>query len=199
LGSINNNIKINDKTLTTWAQILELAPNTVLLFKNGQTGLVSYQERIVNVFKKNNIDETRIIFEPSSPKNEYLNVFNRIDIALDPFPVGGGTTTHETLMMSVPLISLCGNRLAHRGSASILQITGLGELVANNESEYISKAIDLIHSPNLILHYKSTIHDKYLNSPATDTVNFAQDFLVALKLLWQKILIERTFEIGTLK
>jgi predicted O-linked N-acetylglucosamine transferase (SPINDLY family) len=134
----------------------------------------------------NGIDSSRITFEPPSPKSEYLKTFNRIDIALDPFPFAGATTTHETLMMSVPLITLSGKRSPHRSGESILSNANLPELIAYSKEEYINKIIELINDPVRITNYKQTIRETYLNSPATDMEGFAKDFFSGLEELWGK-------------
>ena len=110
LGSLNNSIKINKEVIRVWSLILSKTPQSKLLFKNINVQDLHYQAKILQMFVDTGIEPSRITFELPSPKSEYLQTFNRIDIALDPFPFAGATTTHETLMMSVPLITLSGKR-----------------------------------------------------------------------------------------
>jgi predicted O-linked N-acetylglucosamine transferase (SPINDLY family) len=185
-GSFNNSIKINKQVIIIWAEILKQVPNSKLLFKNTHLTSKFYQAKILKEFKLAGIESERIILELPSEKHEYLSSFKKIDIALDPFPVGGGTTTHETLMMSVPVITLRGVRLGHRSSESILSCCGLYELIANNKDEYVKKAVNLAQNPDRILEYKKQIREQYLQSPVTDMKTFAKDFFLSIKSLWLK-------------
>jgi predicted O-linked N-acetylglucosamine transferase (SPINDLY family) len=186
LGSLNNSIKINKEVIRIWSLILSKTPQSKLLFKNFNVQYLEYQRQILQMFVENGVDQSRIIFELPSPKSEFLKTFNTIDIALDPFPLTGGTTTHETLMMSVPLVTLAGKRAPHRVGESILSSANLPELIAYSKDEYINKIIELINDPVRIINYKQTIREIYLNSPATDMEGFAQDFFYGLKELWGK-------------
>ena len=186
LGSLNNSIKINQEVLRVWSLILSETPQSKLLFKNINVTSLQYQTKILQIFMNNGIDSSRITFELPSPKSEYLKTFNRIDIALDPFPFAGATTTHETLMMSVPLVTLSGKRAPHRSGESILSNANLPELIAYSKEEYVNKIIELINNPVRITNYKQTIRETYLNSPATDMAGFAKDFFSGLEELWGK-------------
>jgi protein O-GlcNAc transferase len=186
LGSLNNSIKINKEVIRVWSLILSKTPQSKLLFKNINVQDLHYQAKILQMFVDTGIEPSRITFELPSPKSEYLKTFNRIDIALDPFPLTGGTTTHETLMMSVPLITLAGKRAPHRVGESILSNANLPELIAYSRDDYINKIIELINDPVRIINYKQTIREIYLNSPAADMKGFAQDFFYGLKDLWTK-------------
>lgn len=186
LGSLNNSIKINKEVIHAWSLILSRTSQSKLLFKNFKVTSLQYQTKILQIFMDNGIDPSRIIFEASSPKSEYLKTFNRIDIALDPFPLAGGTTTHETLMMSVPLVTLAGKRAPHRVGESILSNANLPELIAYSKEEYITKIIELINDPVRIINYKQTIREIYLNSPAADMEGFAEEFFDGLEELWGK-------------
>ncbi len=186
LGSLNNSIKINKEVIRAWSLILSKTPQSKLLFKNINVDKVLYQAKILQMFVDNGIDSSRITFELPSHKSEYLKTFNKIDIALDPFPLAGNTTTHETLMMSVPLVTLAGKRSPHRSGESILSNANLPELIAYSKEEYINKIIELINDPVRITNYKQTIREIYLNSPATDMKGFAKDFFYGLEELWGK-------------
>ena len=188
LGSFNHSMKINREVLEAWAEILNSVPKSVLLMSNHSVFSAHYRKKILNFFGDHGVNKARIEFENPSDKYAYFQRFNKIDIALDAFPFTGSTTTHETLMMSIPLISINGNKCAHRNSASILYFSKLDELIAIDQTDYINKLIQLANSPERIIHYKSSIREKYLNSAAADMKSYSKDFFNGLRYLWnQKI------------
>jgi len=184
LASLNHAMKINQSVFETWAEILNRTPQSRLLLKNHLALDTLYQKRIYEIFAKHNVAKDRLIFENISSKEDYLKRLTKIDISLDTFPFGGNTTTHETLMMSVPVISLAGKRVAHRSGESILNNAGLSELISSDRSDYINKAVDLINNPQKITDYKKRIRKQYLNSPAADIEGFSEEFFQVLKQLF---------------
>jgi predicted O-linked N-acetylglucosamine transferase (SPINDLY family) len=185
LASLNSAIKINNNSLKTWAKILSLTPQSKILIKNHKAGDPDYQRRIYEIFQNENVDRQRILCEGMSVKGEFLKIFNKIDISLDPFPLGGNTTTHETLMMSVPIIAIKGKRVAHRGGESILNNAGLSELISLDKDDYITKTVNLINDPARIISYKKSIRKQYLESAATDIEEFSLEFFTVLKNLFE--------------
>jgi protein O-GlcNAc transferase len=188
LGSFNHSMKINREVLEAWAHILNSVPKSVLFMSNHSAFSANYRKKILDFFGDHGVDKERIEFENPSDKNAYFQRFNKIDIALDTFPFTGSTTTHETLMMSIPLISINGNKFAHRSSADVLHFSKLDELIAIDQTDYINKLILLANSPERIIHYKSSIRERYLNSAAADMKSFSKEFFNGLRYLWnQKI------------
>ena len=53
-----------------------------------------------------------------------------IDLMLDTFPQNGGITTLDALLMGVPVVTLLGERVPGRASASMLTTLGLSDLVS---------------------------------------------------------------------
>ena len=181
LASLNSAIKINNTVLKTWAKILSLTPQSKILIKNHKAGDSDYQRRIYQIFQNEDVDRQRILFEDMSSKGEFFKILNKIDICLDPFPLGGNTTTHETLMMSVPIIAIKGKRVAHRGGESILNNARLSELISLDKDDYITKTVNLINDPAKIISYKKSIRKQYLESAAADTESFSLEFFTVLK------------------
>ena len=66
-----------------------------------------------------------------------------MDVALDPIPYGGATTTAEALWMGVPVVSLQGEGMVGRLSASLLHHAGLGQWIADNADAYVGIAKNL--------------------------------------------------------
>ncbi|MFM7457920.1 MAG: hypothetical protein ACKO3R_04580 [bacterium] len=187
-GSFNNCNKINPTVIETWSKILKLVPESNILISNFALVDPDYKLELIKSFKKLGIDESRLEFELPEDKAAHLLRFSKIDIALDTFPFNGGTTTHETLMMSVPLIAIEGDRWASRMSANVLMIANLPELIAKDQQDYINKIVNLARSTEQIIYYKETIREKYLNSPAADMKSFSNNFAKGIKNIWNQYL-----------
>ena len=69
-----------------------------------------------------------------------LQLYSEIDVALDPIPYGGATTTAEALWMGVPVVALAGNGMVGRLSASLLIHGGKSDWVARDLDGYVSIA-----------------------------------------------------------
>lgn len=143
-GSFNKFSKVTEKTIKCWASILNAVENSKIILKSDCFSDKAFQNRVHDIFSKYAIGKSRILLMEKTPEqNKHLETYNRIDIALDPFPYNGTTTTCEALWMGVPVITLLGNTHAGRVGSSILRQTGLGEWCAESTNDYIETAIKL--------------------------------------------------------
>ena len=78
---------------------------------------------------------------------EHLQKYGHFDIALDPIPTGGCTTTCEALWMGVPTITLAGSHYVSRMSTAVLTGASLPEWIASDQPGYIKLACE--HAANL--------------------------------------------------
>lgn len=178
----NNLMKVSPRVLETWVKILKQVPNSRLHLKSHPFDDPIVVNKYTKFFMERGIEEERIILEPyDTDRTKYMLKYNEVDIALDPYPVGGGTTTNDLLYMGIALISLEGKRMCHRISSSMLKLIDCNELIAMNEEEYIQKAVDLANDTSRIDLYKKTLREKYLNSPQVNSYQFSQDFIKACK------------------
>ena len=140
-GSCNNIAKINSDVINTWAQILKKVKNSRLLLKHRAFDNDSHREHIASLFAKAGISRECIIFRGFTPnKEDYLNVYNEIDIALDPFPFGGGTVSYEAIWMGVPVLTIAGSNIMGRLSGSLMHQLGLRDWVIETNKQYILTA-----------------------------------------------------------
>jgi predicted O-linked N-acetylglucosamine transferase (SPINDLY family) len=118
--------------------------------------------------------------------NEHLNLYNRVDIALDTFPYNGTTTTCEALWMGVPVVTLAGESHRSRVGVSILKSIGLDELITDNTDAYVTKVLALAGDVEALVKLSVTIRDKVKHSPLTDAEQFTRTLEEAYRDIWQK-------------
>ena len=124
-------------------------------------------------------ERIRIVHAPGVAP--YMAELSSIDILLDPFPYNGGTVTMEAFWMGVPVITLMGESYLSRVGASLYRQVGLDDaLVAENEADYVNKAVGLAGTPVELAQYHATLRDLMMSSTIGDTGAFAEDFLAAL-------------------
>ncbi len=106
-GSINNPCKLNEPLLRLWAGAMLAIDNSRLLV---QTISPEHSARITEWMGRMGIGADRLDFVGRQPRAEYLRLYDRIDLGLDPLPYNGITTTLDALWMGVPVVSLAGQR-----------------------------------------------------------------------------------------
>lgn len=76
------------------------------MLKNFKLDHAAVQERLTAAFDANGIPKSRLTMKESAGgQRHHFQMYNEIDIALDPFPYAGTTTTCDALYMSVPVIT----------------------------------------------------------------------------------------------
>ena len=121
----------------------------------------------------------------------HLRSYREIDIALDPFPYNGGTTTVEALYMGVPVLVRAGDRyVAHMGE-SILHNAGLPDWIAANEADYPLLAATKAGDIAALSEVRAGMRARMLASPLFDAPRFARNFEDALRGMWRVWCAER--------
>jgi predicted O-linked N-acetylglucosamine transferase (SPINDLY family) len=109
-----------------------------------------------------------------------------VDVALDPFPYHGTTTTCEALWMGVPVISLQGDRHACRVGASLLHAVGHPEWIANDENAYVTIARQLAANPSALSATRAALRGEMQRSVLLDHAGQSSRFAAALRACWQE-------------
>jgi hypothetical protein len=138
-GSCNNLGKVTDAVLALWGRILQAVPHSRLLIEGKNLDNVDFATRFRERCASLGLDPDRLDLVALHTDNQYLT-YHRIDIALDPFPLTGGTTTLDVLWMGVPLVSMVGASFKSRMGTGILTYLGRTEWLAESPEQYIEIA-----------------------------------------------------------
>ena len=185
-GCFNNLTKVNDKVVALWTKVLNAIPNSRLLLKANQFRDQLARESIIQRFAAHGIDSKRISLEESEDRQKYFAAYNKIDIALDPFPFTGGTTSIESLWMGVPLVTLAGNSLISRQGVGVLMNAGLPDWIAEDEEEYVAKAVLFASDLDKLASLRAGLRSQVLASPLFEAPRFAQNIEDALLEMWNQ-------------
>jgi predicted O-linked N-acetylglucosamine transferase (SPINDLY family) len=190
-GCFNNSNKITDEVVAAWCAIMHRVPGSSIYLKTSNLSDQLTLDAFRAKFSRNGIEAERVECFPSFPsKYDHLMTYGEVDLALDPFPYNGTTTTFESLWMGVPMIGLAGEVHAARVGHSILTGMGLGELVADSEAEYIDKAVALALDHERVADYRSRTRQMLRSSPLMDGKGFAASMETAYFDMWKHALAE---------
>jgi protein O-GlcNAc transferase len=143
-GSFNKLAKISPTTIALWANVLAAVPQSRLLIKTKPLAEIETQNALAARFAAHGIGAERLDLLAWDPDDRgHLGVYGRVDIALDPIPYNGTTTTCESLWMGVPVITLAGRSHAGRVGASLLTSAGMADLICDTPEQYVARAVAL--------------------------------------------------------
>ena len=177
IGSFNDLSKISTNTLALWAKVLDALPEGKLLLKTSELADARNRQRILNQMAAHGIGAQRIELRDRSSTPDWAShmaYYDRLDIALDPVGgQGGATTTCDSLWMSVPVITLEGDRVAARMTASLVSAIGHAEWIAASEADYVDKVISLARDTRGRQELRRTQRSQMAHSPLCDAAGLA--------------------------
>lgn len=181
-GSFNANVKVNSEVIELWSKILNSISDSRLIMLTVPEG--EAQQIVHAQFARHGITPDRVELVPRLTHEEFLLLHRRVDIALDPFPYNGTTTSLHGLWMGVPFISLLGNTFAARVGASILENLGLSEFIAESPDAYIEIAIKNASDLNKLRALRTQLRERMQGSPLVDASRFTQNLENAYHHMW---------------
>src|SRR5215831_3321896 len=185
-GSFNNPAKISTVTFDAWAKLLSWLPQARLILKGISFADAATRALFLASLGERGVAADRIELVTWLPgATEHLALYHRVDIALDPFPFNGTTTTCEALWMGVPVITLRGHRHAGRVGASLLTQIGLTDLIANSIEEYVDIAVALAGNSGRLDDLRRALRPRMAASTMCDEGAFACKMEAAFRSMWQ--------------
>jgi predicted O-linked N-acetylglucosamine transferase (SPINDLY family) len=183
-GCLNAVSKATATAVRLWAAVMSAVPGSKMMILT--TRCEETNRRLLDGFARAGVAAERIQLVYRSSVGEYLRRYNMIDIALDPVPFNGHTTTCDAAWMGCPTVTLSGNIYAHRYGGSVLRNLNLAELIAESEEAYIATAAGLANDLDRLAKIRSTLRFTMQDSIITDGPRFTRNLELAYRKMWRE-------------
>jgi predicted O-linked N-acetylglucosamine transferase (SPINDLY family) len=185
-GCFNSPRKITREVVKLWSAILHLVGGSRLLLKYSGLEEEARQAPLLAWFAEDGIPNERLLFDGASLSTQYFEEYSRIDIALDPFPYNGGSTTLDALWMGVPVVTLAGRLAVQRHGACFLTAAGLPDLVTHSPEQYVTTAMFLAQTLPKIPDSRINLRKALEQSPLMDEIGLVRTVEDAFRDMWRK-------------
>lgn len=169
-GSFNNVPKLTPRTLKLWARVLAAVPDSRLVLKapsfTDDAAKRIFGERLQAL----GVDLARVEFRGPVGLTDMMAEYADIDIALDPVPYNGGTTSLQAMWMGVPVLTKMGEHFVSRMGASFMMAAGLSEWVAKDDDDYVAIAQRMASDRKELLALKKGLREQLQKTSAWDVV-----------------------------
>ena len=169
-GSFNNLIKFSDRCADFWAAALGAVSGSQLFLKDENAQIKEVRERVEHALQSRGVAPGRITFlNRVANWHQHMDLYNRVDIALDTTPMTSATTGFEALCMGVPLLAIQSDWMGGRMSSSTL--TGLGRQawISRDPTSFAANAKLLAATILNQAHgLKQELRQQFLASPLSD-------------------------------
>ena len=179
----NNTYKFTPSSFDSWCRILKAVNNSVLLLYASNKAA---EKNLTKEIAQRGIDSKRIIFGEHLPLEEYLGRYRVVDLFLDTNPYNAGTTSSDAMRMGLPVITLQGKSFSSRMGASILKAINMPELIASNQNEYESMAIELATNSKKMKEVKEKLSNNIKTAPLFNTAMFTKHLESAYKTIYER-------------
>ena len=188
-ASFNNYTKIGDAVIALWVRLLQALPSSrlMIVMLGGDDADIQRSARERFARHCNGDAGTvigRIEIRGRRALPQFLRMFHEVDVALDPFPHCGGTTTLHTLWMGVPVVSIEGDSELSRSTGGMMRSCGLDHLVAQDQEAYLNVAMSLAADLPGLADIRVELRSRVAASSIGDSAAVTRDLESAYHAMW---------------
>ncbi|MFL9959863.1 tetratricopeptide repeat protein [Paraburkholderia sediminicola] len=182
-GSFNRLNKLRPAVIGLWAEVLHAVPTARMLVG----GLPDEARNMVaEMFAQHRIERDRLVFRARSNLQVYLEQHREVDLCLDTFPYGGGTTTLNAAWMGVPTLTLPGRTAPARQGATIMSGLGLEAFIASDPADFFAKGVHWANDPAQLAELRNGMRERCAASAYFQPEVVVAAMSRALRLMWER-------------
>lgn len=186
-GSFNNHTKIGPAVIGAWSAILQAVPDARLVLRSSSYfGDADTVELFRRQFIAHGVDAAQLDFQGMrATRNDHLSGIGEADIALDPFPCNGGTTTCDTMLMGVPLVTLESDSFMGRQGLRYVTRLGMSDLATRSIDDYVATAAMLAADRDRLTSLRAALRDRFARNMMNYDLHI-RELETAYARMWQK-------------
>ena len=185
-GCFNNLSKMTPTVVAAWAELLKKVDCAHLRLRSRALEDTGTLASVRDAFASHGVKPDRLDLDGRILSvADHLAAYAAVDIALDPFPYNGTTTTCEALYMGVPVLTLVGRMHAARVGASLLTHVGLREWIAESPEDLVVRGCSLAADRQGLSVLRSTLRERMRRSPLCDAPRLAAFVEQAYRAIWK--------------
>ena len=175
-GSFNHLAKLSAATVGLWSRLLAALPEARLALCAIPLQDPLARQAVQARFAAAGVDVRRLVLlPPRRPLTAFLAQYGAVDVALDPLPFHGGTTSWQALWQGVPVLSLAGDAPQRRLGASLLGAAGIANrCLARDPDEFVAMGVALARDAALRAGWRVELRERLAD--AADGIGFARRF-----------------------
>jgi len=183
-GSFNALQKVTPEVIAVWARILVRQPRSRLIMLSVPEGRA--RVRLQETLAKHGVDPGRVEFRGRVTFRDFHHAHHHVDVALDPFPCAGHSTSFLSLWMGVPVITLAGGSHVSRFGVTVLSNVGLERFIARDAEEYVAVATAIAGNLEDLSHVRATLRQRMRASPGMDVSRFMRGLEETYQHMWDE-------------
>ncbi len=176
--------KMNAQVLDVWVELMRREPEAMLYLKNISFYTREFREHIRDLLVSKGIDASRLRLESGSRLHNMRALYAHVDLCLDTFPYGNGSTSVNALWQGVPTVTLATEEWRSRPTASILKSVGLDEFVVASSAEYLERASWYCRHPERLAELRLSMRGRLRSSGQYNIDIFTRDLEEAYRTMW---------------
>jgi protein O-GlcNAc transferase len=177
--------KINAQTLGMWASVMRELPGSRLLVKAAASKDHATQRRAIERFVAAGMAESHVEWLSHVPgQRAHLETYNQCDISLDPWPYHGTTSSCESMLMGVPVVTRVGEAHVSRVGLTLARCVGNEDLCAGSVEAFVGAAVGLARDGERLRRERATLRERLKASALCDSADYARRVSQGVRDAW---------------
>ena len=178
--------KLTPALRQAWIRILNAVPGSELVLYpfNPGWGLprtsAAIRQLFVEEFAAAGIGEARLRILPNQTPHQIVDILRDTDVYLDTFPYSGAASFMEPIAALCPMVGLRGRTQRGLQGAAMLEVLGLGDMIAADVDDYVAHAIELARSAPFREELRQRIRARLATLPFLDYQDYGRRLTEAL-------------------
>lgn len=180
----NNNFKFNPHLFDAWMNIMRRVPGSVLWLSEVNAPAAANLKKEAEA---RSVEAGRIVFASRMPDiADHLARQRLADLFLDSSPYNAHASASDALLAGLPVLTRAGETFAGRVAASLLNASGMPELITASPDDYVETAVGLALNPDKLALIRQKLAANRPTTPMFDIVRYTRHLEAAFTAMHER-------------